>query len=162
REVAPRLEPRVLAGSSVTVEDWSGFVAACLSRGLTIAATSPSLMSAPGSTPELRGLLYVARPSATQELTEMTIAPAAGLSPFTKALPALKPGGHEFSRFYQRRFARAYAGAAEALRRGGAASLAARADSVADAINRGDPRVERARLLDEFVAGLAGLRTQSR
>ena len=148
---APRLEPRVLQNREA-VDDWTRFLGACFSRGLAVGCTSPSLVETPAGTPELRGLLYVARPGATEELTRFTVAGAVDLAPLAVQLPSLPGRGHAFSRFYVRRFARAYAGAGEALRRMGATEIAAQADSIADALNRGSPRAVRSELLTRFVA----------
>ena len=154
REVAPRLEPRVLGGdATVTVEDWDGFMAACFDRRLAVASTSRAMVATPFGAPELRGLLYVARPGAVEELTTETIAAAAALAPLTEQLPTLGGEGHEFSRFYVRRFARAYAGAAEALRRRGRGTLAATAESVAVVLESGGDLATRSRLLRALVAG---------
>ena len=147
---APRLEPRVL-GRGGSLDDWSGFLGECLSRDLAVAASSRSLVGTPAAVPELRGLLYVTRSGSTEELTRATIAGAIRLAPLAERLPDLPRRGHAFSRFYVRRFARAYAGAGEALRRLGAFEPAAQAESVAVALDRGDPRVRRSRLLTDFV-----------
>lgn len=150
RDVVPKLEPRVMQ-PGVVVDQWSDFLSACSARGLAIASTSPTLISLPDGTPELRGLIFVARSGSDSELTAASVAAAARLAPLAEALPRLPEHGHAFSRFYARRFARAYAGAAEALRREGD-PLAACADSIADAINRDAPAAERSSLLRSFVA----------
>jgi hypothetical protein len=151
---APRVEPRVLGGRPL--DDWSRFLDECLARGLVVASSSRSLVDTPAGVPELRGLLYVARSGATEELTPATIAGAIRLAPVAEELPVLPRRGHAFSRFYVRRFARAYAGAGETLRRLGATELAAQADSVAAALDHGEPRPIRSRLLTAFVAGCRG------
>ena len=152
---APRLEPRVL-GPGTILDDWASFLAACRSRGLPVASSSMTLIATPAGVPELRGLLYVARAGSQQELTPGTIAAAIRLAPLADQLPVLPRRGHAFSRFYVRRFARAYAGAAEALRRLGAPEPAARADSIALALDHGDPRRHRSRLLAAFVEDCRG------
>ena len=152
---APRLEPRVL-GTDKTPADWRGFLDECLSRGLVVASSSRRLVETSAGSPELHGLLYLARPAGTTELTPATITEAMRLAPVADRLPVLPPRGHAFSRFYTRRFARAYAGSAEALRQLGELDLAARADSVADALNRGDPRERRSRLLRTFAEECRG------
>jgi hypothetical protein len=145
RATAPRLEPRVLQGAPL--DDWDQFLVAGLQRSLSIASTSPGIVTTPFGVPELRGLLYVARAGSRDELTDSTIAAAVKLAPLAAELPALRPGTRPFSRFYVRRFARAYAGAAEALRRRGSRVLAAEADSIAASLDRGrDARVRRQRL----------------
>ena len=101
--------------------------------------------------------MYVADSGATEELTVESVAGAIRLAPLAKELPVLPARGHAFSRFYVRRFARAYAGAAEALRRHGATEAAIRADAVADALNQALPGDRRARLLDSFVAACRDL-----
>jgi hypothetical protein len=151
RDVVPKLEPRVMQ-PGVVVNQWCDFLSACTARGLAVASTSPTLIASPDATPELRGLIFVARAGSDSELTAASVAAAARLAPLAEALPRLPARGHAFSRFYARRFARAYAGAAEALRRKGDPALAAGADSVADAINRDAPVAERASLLHSFVA----------
>ena len=150
RDVVPKLEPRVMQ-PGVVVNQWSDFLSACSVRGLAIASTSPTLISLPNGTPELRGLIFVSRAGSDSELTAATVAAAARLAPLAEALPRLPEYGHAFSRFYARRFARAYAGAAEALRRAGD-PLAFSADSIADAINRDAPVAERVNLLRSFAA----------
>jgi len=151
RDVVPRLEPRVMK-PGVVVNQWSDFLGACSARGLAVAGTSPRLIASSDAMPELRGLIFVARAGSDSDLTAASVAAAARLAPLAEALPRLPAHGHAFSRFYARRFARAYAGAAEALRREGDPALAAGADSVADAINRDAPIAERASLLHSFVA----------
>lgn len=151
-QTAPQLEPRVL-GRGGSLDEWSSFLGDCFSRGLEVASSSRTLVETPTGVPELRGLLYVARPGSTEELTRATIAGAIQLAPLAEQLPVLPRRGHAFSRFYVRRFARAYAGAGEALRQLGAAGLAAQANSVALALDRGDPRARRSRLLTAFVEG---------
>ncbi|MEO5617822.1 MAG: DUF2723 domain-containing protein [Candidatus Eisenbacteria bacterium] len=154
REVAPRIEPRVL-GRRPALVDWADFLRLCFEAGLPVAGTSRPLIATSAATPELRGLLYVARPGQMQEFTAATIEAARRLVPIAGLLPALPPGRRELSRYYARRFARAYAGAAEALRARGAAQAGAAADSVERSILRGDPPHVRARALDAFLAATA-------
>jgi len=149
RDVVPRLEPRVLQ-PGVPVNQWSDFLVACFARGLPVASTSSTLIESSRATPELRGLIFVARADADSELTAESIAAAARLAPIAEALPRLPARGHAFSRFYVRRFARAYAGAAEALRRFGDPALAGCADSIADALNHGADLAARNALLRSF------------
>jgi hypothetical protein len=151
----PRLEPRVLGGRPV--ETWDGFLRACFAQRRSVVSSSPSLIATPDAVPELRGLVFVADSGATEELTAETVAGAIRLATLAKELPVLPARGHAFSRFYVRRFARAYAGAAEALRRRGAMQAAVQADSVADALNQAAPSDRRARLLDSFVASCRDL-----
>jgi hypothetical protein len=116
-----------------------------------VAGSSDELLATPLAVPELRGLIFLARPGVTVDLTRESVAAALRLAPLAEQLPVLPARGHLFSRFYARRFARAYAGAAEALRRGGSGALATRAAAVAEAINQGASTAERRRRLGDLV-----------
>jgi hypothetical protein len=154
RETAPRLEPRMLNGARL--EDWDQFLVGCFKQGLSVASASPGIVTTPFGVPELRGLIYVASAGARAELTDTTITAAVRLAPLAAELPLLRPGTRPFSHFYVRRFARAFAGAAEALRRRGASELAAEADSIASSLDRGRDVRDRRRRLDQFVARARG------
>ena len=153
---APRLEPRVL-GSGRLIQTWDDVLQASFDQGRPVLSSSPGLIATAQAVPELRGLVYVAEPGATEDVTVESVAAAIRLAPLARELPVLPARGHAFSRFYVRRFARAYAGAAEALRRRGATEAAVRADAVADALNQAVPGDRRARLLDSFVTACRDL-----
>ncbi len=147
--VAPRLEPRVLAGEPAPL-DWVDFLHRCFAHGLPVAGTSGAVVAVDSLTPELRGLLYLAQPGGRALFTDATIAAAIRLAPFAAALPTVPPE-RTLSRFYARRFARAFSGAAEALRAAGRGAAAATGDSVASAILRGLSPAERRARIDAFV-----------
>lgn len=157
RNVAPRLEPRVLDRDTPPPASWEEFLARCFARNLTVAATSGAILAVDSIVPELRGLLYVARPAGRTLFTDSTVAAAVRLAPVAADLPVVPPG-RTLSLFYQRRFARAFAGAAEALRDAGRTTDAATADSAASGILRGLPAAERRARLDAFVRTAARTR----
>ena len=99
---------------------------------------------------ELRGLIYVASPVTTEAWTAETVRAALRLVPLAERLPELPPRGHDLSRFYRTRFARAFAGASLALQALGPPEAAARADQAAEAIRLGRPAEERRRALEAF------------
>ena len=154
RNVAPRLEPRVLDRDTPPPASWDEFLARCFARDFTVAASSGAILAVDSIVPELRGLLYVARPGSRAMFTDSTVAAAVRLAPVAAELPVVPPG-RTLSLFYQRRFARAFAGAAEALRDAGRAADAAAADSAASGILRGLPAGERRARLDAFVRAAA-------
>ncbi len=150
REVIPRLDPMLAGGGSRG--GWGDMMRSCLARGRPAASSSDALIATPLAVPELRGLIFLARPGATTDLTRESVAAALRLVPLAERLPDLPSRGHAFTRFYSRRFGRAYAGAAEALRREGQAATAARAEAVAQAILGSAGRADRNRLLAEFAS----------
>jgi hypothetical protein len=97
--------------------------------------------------------LLLAPPGGSQALTRETVAAAVRLGPITAAIPELPAHGHAFSRFYTVRFARAYAGAALALRASGDSAVAVLADSVEAALQHYLPAAERRRRLEAFATG---------
>jgi len=147
--VAPRLEPRVLAGEPPPVT-WEDFLGRCFARGLPVASTSGAIVALDSIEPELRGLLYLARPGNRTMFTDSTIASAVRLAPFAAELPVVAPE-RTLSRFYARRFARAFSGSAEALRGAHRSAAAATGDSAASAILRALPAAERRARIDAFV-----------
>ncbi|MCC6649813.1 MAG: hypothetical protein IT348_01535 [Candidatus Eisenbacteria bacterium] len=144
-QVAPRLEPRV-AGART----WSDVMAAAAEQGLTVAGSSPELLALPGAVPELRGLLFVATPGSAADLSREAVMAAVRLAPIAAELPVLPAQGHAFSRFHQRRFARAFAGAAEQLRRDGREALFRQAERAAAEIAEPSPGADRSLLLRAF------------
>ena len=157
RNVAPRLEPRVLEAGAPPPVSWEDFLARCFSRGLVVAGSSRAIVATDSIEPELRGLVYVASPGSREIFTDSTIAAALRLAPAAAALPDVSPA-RTLSLFYQRRFARAYAGAAQALHARGWHVAGDAADSVATGIGHGLPAGVRRARIDAFVRAAADSR----
>lgn len=152
RSIAPRIEPRLFDGRRIYAT-WEDVLGECAKQKLTVAGASVGAVALAPAQPELRGLVLVAPPGGAPVVTRETVAAAVRLRPLAAALPELPRRGHAFSRFYALRFARAYAGAALALRIAGDTALAVRADSVQAAIEHTLPAAERNRRLEAFASG---------